>query len=490
MPSHAAMATEQVATGSPAAGAQPRRRVLDPAVAIVGCLTFALVLFLPAILNDGDTLWQIRTGEWILDHRAIPAIDPFSYTAGDRPWFAHEWLAETLLALAWRAAGLKGVMVLAAAAIGLTAAIVWRYLRQFLPTTYAAMALLFAFANAAPSMLARPHVLAWPCLTFWCVGLLAARERRAAPPFVLLPIMALWVNLHGSFMLGLLLPGAFMIEALFDPGVDRSKVVFAWGKFIVAAWVTALLNPDFVGGVLFPIHLVGMSSLSWIGEWAPAEFEGLQPLEITLLAGLALGLSGKVSVPPIRLLMLLGLVHGALSHGRNEQLLGLIGALILAEPLGKSFALEGEKRANVSRVMAAGAALVSVLALVARFALPLDPVHTGEAFAVTLDHLPPSLHEKPVLNDYSLGGLLIFNGVRPFVDSRADLYGDAFLKQYQKTIASRAAFEKAVADHGIVWTIFQSNRSIVQVLDHEPGWRRLVEGDGVVIHVRDDQAAH
>jgi hypothetical protein len=483
----AAKERESVATASVTA---PRIYSLDPTAVIVGCLTFALVLFLPAILNDGDTLWQIRTGEWILDHRAIPAIDPFSYTAGDRPWFAHEWFAETLLALAWRAAGLKGVMVLAAAAIGLTAAVIWRYLRQFLPTTYAAIALIFAFANAAPSMLARPHVLAWPCLTLWCVGLLAARGRRAAPAFALLPIMALWVNLHGSFMLGLLLPGVFMIEALFDPDADRGKIIFAWGKFIVAAWITALLNPDFISGVLFPIHLVGMSSLSWIGEWAPAEFGGLQPLEVTLLAGLALGLSGKVSLPPIRLLMLLGLVHGALSHGRNEQLLGLIGALILAEPLGRRFAREDVETPGAARAMAAGAALVSVLAVAARFALPLDPVHTGEAFAATLDHVPPSLRDRPVLNDYSLGGLLIFNRVRPFVDSRADLYGDAFLTQYQKTIASRAAFEKAVADYGIAWTIFQSNRSIVHILDEEPGWRRLVETDGVVIHVRDDQAAH
>jgi hypothetical protein len=471
--------------------ARPRIFSLDPTMVIVGCVAFALVLFLPAILNDGDTLWQIRTGEWILDHHAIPSIDPFSYTAGDRPWFAHEWLAETLLALAYRAAGLKGVMVLAAAAVGLTAAILLRYLRQFLPMTYAAIALAFAFANAAPSMLARPHVLAWPCLTLWCVGLLAARTKRAAPSFVLLPIMALWVNLHGSFMLGLLLPGVFMIEALFDPGADRGKISFAWGKFILAAWAIALLNPDFVGGVLFPIHLVGMSSLSWIGEWTPAEFGGLQPLEITLLAGLALGLSGKVSLPPIRLLLLLGLVHGALSHARNEQLLGLVGALILAEPLGRSFAHKDSERPRPSRMMAIGAALVSVLALVARFALPLDAGHTGEAFAATLDRVPPALREKPVLNDYGLGGLLIFGGVRPFIDSRADLYGDAFLTRYQKILTpNRAELDKALADYGIVWTIFKSNRAIVQVLDEEPGWRRLIEENGVVIHVRDDQAAH
>lgn len=65
-------------------------RGLDPAAVIAFGVMFALVACLPPILNDGDTLWQIRTGEWILNHLAIPSVDPFSYTAGDRRWFAHE----------------------------------------------------------------------------------------------------------------------------------------------------------------------------------------------------------------------------------------------------------------------------------------------------------------------------------------------------------------------------------------------------------------
>ena len=232
----------------------------------------ALMMFLPPILNDSDTLWQITTGGWILDHRAIPATDPFSFTAGNRPWFAHEWLAETIMAIAYRAAGLRGVMVLAAAATGLTAAILLHHLRRFLPGIHALTALIVALSAAAPSMLVRPHLLAWPCLAAWCGGLVAARASRTAPPWALLPVMLLWVNLHGSFMVGLLLQGALMIEALFDPGANRRLTLIAWGRFIAAAWLIALVNPDFLAGVLFPVHLVGMKSLVWIGEWQPSDF--------------------------------------------------------------------------------------------------------------------------------------------------------------------------------------------------------------------------
>jgi hypothetical protein len=483
------MSARQI-TGDESSPAVTVARDFDAAPMIAGCLVFSLVLFLPAILNDGDTLWQIRAGEWILAHHAIPAIDPFSFTAGDRPWFAHEWLAETLLALAWRAGGMAGVMALAAAATGLTSAIVLHYARRFLPGIYAVLALIVALANAAPSMLARPHLLAWPCLALWCGGLISARANRSAPSFLLLPVMLLWVNLHGSFMVGLLLPAAFLLEALFDPGANPRRVLTAWLPFIAASWAIALLNPDGLAGALFPIRMVGMHSLAWIGEWQPTDFGRIQPLELMILAGLALGLCGAVRLPPVRLLMFLGLIHGALSHARNEQLLGIVGVLTLVEPLGLSLGRGPAASLGVSwRRMAGVAALLVAVALPVRAIVPLAPERTGAAFAATMEHVPPALRAKPVLNDYSLGGKLIFLGVRPFIDSRADLYGDAFLTEYQRiTRPDRQALESALSDDRIAWTIFPAREPIVTLMDQEPGWRRLVEVDGLTIHVRDTEA--
>jgi hypothetical protein len=466
-----------------------RRTSLDPAVVAAGCFMAALVMFLPPILNDGDTLWQITTGNWILDHRAIPATDPFSFTAGDRPWFAHEWLAETMMALAYRAAGMRGVMVLAAAATGLTAAILLHHLRRFLPGIYALTALIVALSNAAPSMLARPHLLAWPCLVAWCGGLIAARANRSAPSWVLLPVMLLWVNLHGSFMVGLLLPMALMIEALLDPGANRRQSALAWGRFIAAAWLVALANPDGLAGVLFPIHLVGMKTLAWIGEWQPPDFSRFQPLELIILGALALGLSGKLTLPPIRLLLFLGLVHAALSHGRNEQLLGLVGVLILAEPMGARVGRGAADPFGPSwRRLPAASVLLVLAALVVRFTLPLGPDRAGAAFAATIGAVPQSLRAQPVLNEYGLGGPLIFAGIRPFIDSRADLYGDAFLTRYHRIAATdRTELDRTLSEYRIAWTIFPDGHPVVAVMDTEAGWHRLVAAHGIVIHVRADQ---
>jgi hypothetical protein len=462
-------------------------RRLDPAPVMAFCVMFALVLFLTAVLDDGDTYWQIRTGEWILNHLAIPATDPFSFTAGDRPWFPHEWLAETLMALAYQADGMRGIMVLAATATGLTAAILMHYLRRFLPGIYAMVGVIVALANAAPSMLARPHMLAWPCLTLWCGGLVTAAANRRAPSFWLLPVMLVWVNLHGSFMIGLLLPGLFMIEALLAPSANRRSLLTSWSTFILAVWAVALLNPEGIAGVLFPFRLLSMKNLGFIGEWQPTDFSWIQPLELMIIAGLVLGLTGKVKLPPIRLLMLIGLIHGALSHARNEQILGIVGVLILAEPLGASLGRGSAVTLGIVwRRIATASAAIAAIALVVRIALPMSPERTGAAFAATLANVPASLRAQPVLNDYSLGGKLIFQGVRPFIDSRADLYGDAFLSRFHRIIwPERDALNQALTEYGIAWTIFPATSQVLLLMDQEPGWRRLAEVDGLVIHARD-----
>src|SRR5688572_10377149 len=57
---------------------------------------------------DPDTWWHVAAGERILQERALPEVDAFSFTAAGTPWIAYEWLGEVLMALAARLGGLQG----------------------------------------------------------------------------------------------------------------------------------------------------------------------------------------------------------------------------------------------------------------------------------------------------------------------------------------------------------------------------------------------
>jgi hypothetical protein len=187
----------------------------------VGVGLYGLQLYAGSrLLRDPDTLWQITLGQWIVAHRAVPQVDMFSFTMHGQPWISTQWLAQVLYAQAWSVAGWAGPVVLAAAAIALTFALLARELTRRLSDSAALIFVAAAITLTAEHLLARPHVLAMPVMVAWVAGLIAAADRRSAPSFALLPLMALWANLHGGFVLGLALIAPIALDAVWHAARD------------------------------------------------------------------------------------------------------------------------------------------------------------------------------------------------------------------------------------------------------------------------------
>ncbi len=453
--------------------------ISPPWIAAIAVL--ALTLFTPGVIDDGDTFLHVTAGDWMITHHAIPHSDPFSFSRPGTPWVAHEWLSEILMAVAFRAGGLSGVVVLTAAAMALTFFQLGRHLGRWLPADASVLLLLLAVACITPLFFARPHILALPTLEAWVAGLFIARSMGRPPSWRLLPVMCLWANLHGSFMFGLFLTLPLTLEAvLARPAAWRTALV-GWGGFLIAATAAALLTPHGVDGLLFPFQLTGMAELSMIGEWQPVYFNGLQPLEAVLIVGLYFTFTRGARLPLIRLLILLGLLHMALHHARHQMLVGLVVPLLIAEPLSVVLPPNqpewrvGRWRAGSLAAMA-GLVALRLLLPVVRGDSPMSPV-------TALAHVPPDLVAQPVLNEWNFGSYMIFAHIRPFIDGRADMYGGAFLRQYAGiTRPNRTVLETALREYGIRWTIFAPNNPAIGLLDAMPHWCRFYADDTAVIH--------
>ncbi len=116
---------------------------------------------------------------------------------------------------------------------------------------------------------------------------------------------------------------------------------------------------------------------------------------------------------------------------------------------------------------------------------PLQPRETFSNPRGLLANIPLELRSQPVFNEYSMGGPLILAGIRPFIDGRADMYGDSFVQDYLKiTGGDWATFSKAAEKYGLRWTILQKDNGLVRELDKSPEWRRIYSDKVGVIHVR------
>ena len=449
----------------------------------LGVAVFVAVMFAPPLLGDGDTWWHLASGEWMLAHLAVPHADPFSYTAAGQPWTAHEWLSEVAMALSFRAAGWAGVAMLFGAAAGLAAGLMLRHLGRFLSAGPALLLVLLAASTVAPSLLARPHLLALPVMELWTAGLVIARAEGRAPPAGLAGLMVLWANLHGSFMAGLVLAVLLAVEA----AVADRRALRPWAGFVALAALSALLTPNGVEGLLFPVALMGMKGAALVLEWQPVALGDAPPVLLIAACALYMGAVRGLRLPAMRCVIVAGLLQSGLAHGRNQMLCGVIGLLVAAEPLGRHLGGAGmaARREGTRGVAMAAVLACGVAAVLLRLAVPQARADLPSAPISALAHVPAWLRMQPVFNEYGMGGYLVFSGVRPFIDGRADLYGDRFVLRYGRIVSpDRPALVETLGRFGVAWTILDARSPVVAVMDGLAGWRRLYADGVAVVHIR------
>jgi hypothetical protein len=471
---------------------------------LVCLLIYSLLLLSPgSMLGDSDTYWHIATGNWIIAHRAVPHNDVFSFSMPGAPWTSPEWLAEVFMAWLYDHFGWAGLAAITALCAAVASAMLLRALLCNLTPVHALIATVLAATLTLPHMLVRPHIFILPIFVPWVAALAVARSKDRVPSLWLVPLMTLWANLHSSYVLGLGLAALLAGEAVLaaPDWRTRFRTVRRWGLFGALAIGAALITPFGIDGLLLPFKLVNMSALSLIIEWQSPNFQHFQPLELWIMFVLLAALSLGWRLPPMRVGIVLLLLHMALQHARYTELLGLVAPLLLAPALAPQLESRVGRRASLSLdrrmdelaqpasplgIVLAGAILlvVSAVTLHGGIARESDALTPAAALAaVKAYHI-----EGPVFNEYSFGGYLIFSGIKPFIDGRY-FYGDAFIKRdYEATFVLNDGLPQLLAEYGISWTLLSPRSPSVVLLDHLPGWRRFYADDIAVVHVPEDQA--
>jgi hypothetical protein len=309
----------------------------------------------PRLLSDPDTYSHIALGRWIFDHHSVPTTDPFSANLRGTHWVAFEWLSQIAFAGAHAAGGWLGVVALTAAAVATALGLLTRFLLREWQPIAVLVAVLCAFLLTAPHILARPHILALPVKVAWIATLIRAVDARAAPPWRALPLMMLWANLHGSFTFGLVIIAPIACDGLVRSVRSDRSFSGSGFSFALLALGAASLNTYGPEMILVTFSTVALgAALTTVAEWRSQDFTHLGAFEAIMLGAFGFALYRGVTLPWLRIVMLFGVLHLALSQVRQADLLGM-----------------------------------------------LELAKAG-----------------PILNDYDFGGYLDFVGIAPFIDGR------------------------------------------------------------------------
>jgi len=441
-----------------------------------------LIAFAVNLFMDGDTGWHLGAGHWIVAHRTVPTVDPFSHTMPGKAWMAHEWLAEVLMVGVEAIRGWAALVALFAASAAVTFWLIAREAFRYLPARWAvaytgvSAGILFGFA------LARPHMLAWTLLAGWTVILLRARERNGAPPLAAALLMIVWANLHASYIMAFGLAGLFGLESLIANPRDH-KLLGRWVAFGLASLAAAVFFTPFgPEHFLYPFEVSGMKALAVIGEWRRSTYQADFLFYTALVLAGGLMVKRWRSLPPLRVLLVVGLGAMAIMHARHQMLFATTGMLVLL-PMIRPGVPPRPALPNPRWFVPA-----LLLMVAARLVIPYH-FHEHSSYPLTLlAKVPAEVRREPVYNEYSQGGPLVMVGVRPYIDGRADMYGDDFtIRAKQITKGDIAGFRETVKRFGIRWAVLEDVNGLTPKLRREPGWRVFGSGAGATVFIRTDR---
>ena len=436
--------------------------------------------------SDPDMYWHLASGRWMLDHHEILWSDVFSTTIAGRPYALGEWLGEVVLALAFAAGSWPGLVLLRSVLVAVAAFCAARLSRRGgASVAAAALVLAIGFVATRSRWTDRPALFTFVLFPLVLELLFAARAGSRRALLVIPPILLLWANLHGGYVVGLALVGAFAAEALLVRRRDARAFIVI---FALAALAT-FADPETFGLGGAAGHV--LASPRFIAEEAPPD-----PLEASG-AVLALFLTGTLGVAIARgagLLdvLLLGPLAWLALSGQRHVAFYLIAALPLLAA-GASAALEvlrrrlPRPRLRRRRPWPAAAPLVTAALVIAALASAATIPRSPDERAYPVGALPALATGSGVLlNEYDWGGFLILRAPeRPvFIDGRLFPFVSAgVFDAYREAVDLGPGWRAVLDRYAVREVLLRPERPLAAAL-REDGWRVRAEDRGFVLLAR------
>lgn len=474
-----------------------------------------------------DTLFGIAIGRSVIETGKLPDIETFSWAAQGRPWIPYEWLPQTAAYLLFESGGFRAIEVAVSLLFSIFFITSWLTFRRVLGlgATTSLLLALFLVVSLLEFFVARPQIVTY--LFFMAmvavIWHLVLNGRNML--WVLIPMMFIWVNSHGAFIIGLgLLFSSVPIAYWYHRWGTRDRArsiatTLFW--YACAAFAVTLFPPLWYKPYLLLWQFFRDLTFitKFVSEWGPLSINPLIRLFHLGLAWSVLAMVAAVSLwkwrKGFRMVMLqhvilvsplILLLIASFQAIRHVPIGTIAGVLTLAVFL-RWMSL---KKHPVLRVGVAGAFFVATMWLWLAKRVP-----TGDPFSSFTD---PSLAQDVrvikelnlqghLFNEFAVGGFLIhalFPPYRVFFDGRADVYHCCELRDFwpliEKKRASPEEFEDAV-DRFInkydfsfliipayTYNPFESTATtlMVDVLLSRQEWREVFVSDHFRIIVRDD----
>lgn len=450
-------------------------------------ILLALPTLLAATLNRAKTLLVDPDIWWHLANARIFATtyhaiwtDPYSFTVAGHYWIDWEWLSEQPFWWAYQQFHLQGIYLVSWLLLG--ANVVFVYFRGYRLGKSADAALwTSAIAFVLMTVNSGPRTIEFAYLAMSSELLILEEFDRGNKKLIWLlpPLFALWINLHGFWFAGIVLLAMYIGAGIFSVSLgsleqealsksDRNRLLLV----LVASIAVLPLNPYGWHLMWNPLDMMlnQKVSVATIAEW--------QPIKMELV-------SGKFVVIAIVLMVVANLIRGrkwklyelafvclawyaAVAHLRFSYFAAVLTVPMLARDLARAFKLDPD--ANTIPGMNVLMAAIAVVVIAVQFPSEASlQQRLNMMFPMkTIASIDPSWR---TFNWDYVGGMMAFQKKPSFIDSRFDSFDQVgVMDEYGKIMAGNDAIElmkKYHVDHALA----MDEDPISYLLEHSPGWK-------------------
>ena len=496
-----------VDAGTQPAAFQPfwKRAISFPAmlaVLLVGCIFVPLRRF----FVDPDVWWHIKVGATLFFTHHMPTTDPYSFTAHGAPWIAYEWLGDLLLAAVQGAGGFRGLMLLDFILASAILLALYVLATQRCGNSKAAFVVCVVLVPMVyPSCSVRPQMLGYLFLIVTLIALGRFRRGHVGTLWVLPPLFLVWVNMHGSFVIGLFVLGAYWAGGL---------VEIHWGDLSSRVWtprerlrleLVALLSlialtitPYGSEVCLYPINIAFAQpiNVASIQEWQPMMFgNSFGKLFLALLVGFLVAQVILRCTWQLQefALFVVGVVAACI-HARFVLLFVPFCAPLFAVMAARWVPPYDPAKDKYALNMAIMALALGGLCWFFPSRAKLQGIMEENWPVRAVEYLKRHPAPRPMFNNYGYGGYLIWQldgQNKVFIDGRADIYERAgVLGDYMKIVRLGIATPYLLDAYGIQSCLIESGEPLRTLLENSPAWRRAYSDNVSALYVRRDPTSN
>jgi hypothetical protein len=482
---------------------------LVPSFADIMFISVFLLLTFSVFTNliaDCDTAYHIQAGEYILETLSIPRQDMFSFHSPPPDWIAHEWLSEIVMAIIHSAFGLTGIVIFFSFLISLVYYLLFKILRsQNFNILVVTAVLLLVIASSQIHWLARPHIFSLLFVLIWYYLLDTYQYSHRNFLSVLIPLMLLWVNMHGGFVTGFILNGIYLIVNILyfisQKGEDKDiykKKATALSLITIACLIISCINPYSYKILLFPFKLVAEQFYANnILEFLSPNFHYYYaiPFELLILLSLVTFSISKKRLNAIEICLILLFAHMALFSVRYIPLFSIIAAPILTKQIDLVLEIYDGKFNNIIKKKAVSlsetdsstkgyfypAIAILLVILLAANGYLIHSFDGNKKPIAAAEFLEQEFVDGNMFNEYEFGDYIIYRNYpkyKVFIDGRADMYGVGLFKEYLKVVSFETGWEEIIKKYNINWIFFPSNSEFSRFLIINNDWH-LIYADKV-----------